>query len=78
MDIRPVRKDKLIGPEARVSRFDAAYDRDATTKLIRLFVQHPMVSKIFFNDDKVQQSIGRVRSLRGHDDHIHFEIMERS
>jgi murein endopeptidase len=30
MDIRPVRKDKLVGQEARVSRFDAAYDREAT------------------------------------------------
>lgn len=53
-------------------------DRDATIKLIRLFAQHPKVTKIFFNDDKVQHAIGRVRSWRGHDDHIHLEIMERS
>lgn len=78
MDIRPVRKDKLVGQAARVSRFDAVYDRDATIKLIRLFVGHPMVTKVFFNDDKVQEAIGRVRSLRGHDDHIHIEIKERA
>jgi hypothetical protein len=37
-----------------------------------------MVSKVFFNDDKVQQVLGgRVRSMRGHDDHIHIEIWER-
>lgn len=78
MDIRPVRKDKLVGQAARVSRFDAVYDRDATIKLIRLFVGHPMVTKVFFNDDKVQEAIGRVRSLRGHDDHIHIEIKERT
>jgi murein endopeptidase len=78
MDIRPVRKDRMVGLAARVSRFDAAYDREATIKLLRLFVQHPMVTKIFFNDDKVQQAIGggRVRSWNGHDDHIHIEIKE--
>jgi murein endopeptidase len=78
MDIRPVRKDKMTGQAARVSRFDAAYDRDATIRLLGLFLGHPMVSKVFFNDDKVQQALGgRVRSMRGHDDHIHIEIRER-
>ncbi|MBB3121890.1 penicillin-insensitive murein endopeptidase [Pseudoduganella violacea] len=77
MDIRPVRKDKLTGEAARCSRFDVkVYDREATIKLICLFLQHPMVSKVFFNDDKVQQACGRVRSLKGHDDHIHIEIRE--
>jgi penicillin-insensitive murein DD-endopeptidase len=79
MDIRPVRKDKLVGPEARVTRFDTQiYDWQATIKLIRLFVEHPMVTKIFFNDDRVQHAIGggRVRSLLKHDDHFHVEIRE--
>jgi murein endopeptidase len=77
MDIRPVRKDKLVGQSARVSRFDAVYDREATIKLIRLFVQHPLVKIVYFNDDKVQQAIGgHVRSLKGHDDHFHVEIWE--
>jgi murein endopeptidase len=78
MDLRPVRKDKLVGQEARVSRFDAVYDRAATIKLISLFVAHPMVKIVYFNDDKVQQAVGgRVRSLKGHDDHFHVEIWER-
>lgn len=37
-----------------------------------------MAIDTFFNDDKVQQAIGRVRCWRGHDDHLHLEIMERS
>jgi hypothetical protein len=75
MDIRPVRKDMMTGQAARCSRFDAVYDRDATVKPLHLFLRHPMVSKIFFNDDKVQIACGgKVRSLRGHDDHIHIEI----
>lgn len=78
MDIRPVRKDKLTGQAARVSRFDDVYDRDATIKLIRLFLQHPVVTKVFFNDASIQKEIGggRVRFLIGHDDHLHIEIRE--
>lgn len=77
MDCRPIRKDKLVGQSARVSRFDAVYDREATIKLIRLFMEHPMVKIAYFNDDKVQQAIGgRVRSLLGHDDHFHVEVWE--
>lgn len=78
MDIRPVRKDKLTGQAARVSRFDDVYDRDATIKLIRLFLQHPVVTKVFFNDASIQKEIGggRVRFLMGHDDHLHIEIRE--
>lgn len=78
MDIRPIRTDKLTGQSARVSRFDTIYDREATIKLLHLFLEHPMVGKVFFNDDKVQQALGgRVRSMQGHDDHIHIEIKER-
>lgn len=78
MDLRPLRKDKLEGQCARVSRFDDVYDRDATIKLIRLFLRHPMVTKVFFNDGEVQKAIagGRVRSLQGHDDHLHIKIRE--
>lgn len=76
MDIRPVRKDKLTGQEARLTRFDAAYDREATTRLIRLFARHMMVRTIYFNDTEVQKAIGggRVRSAIRHDDHFHVEI----
>lgn len=75
MDIRPIRKDTMEGQAARVSRFDAVYDREATTQLICLFAEHPSVGKIYFNDDKVQEALGGlVRSLSGHDDHFHVEI----
>lgn len=78
MDVRPVRKDRLIGQSARLTRFDSAYDRGATIKLIQLFVRHPLVKVVYFNDDKVQQAIGgHVRSLRNHDDHFHVEIEEQ-
>ncbi|MCS0612895.1 hypothetical protein NX783_09095 [Massilia kyonggiensis] len=79
MDIRPVRKDKMVGQEARCSRFDPkVYDRDATIKLVRLFLEHPFTNFIYFNDDKVQQACGpgRVRSFRDHNDHLHIEIRE--
>ncbi|KAB8041367.1 hypothetical protein [Janthinobacterium aquaticum] len=76
MDIRPVRKDRLIGQAAGLTYFDALYDRDATIKLVRLFLQHPMVTKVFFNDEKLQKQVGggRVRSLIGHNNHLHIEI----
>ncbi|PIF12143.1 penicillin-insensitive murein endopeptidase [Janthinobacterium sp. 13] len=76
MDIRPVRNDKLTGQGARLTRFDPAYDRDATTSLIRLFARHMMVRVIYFNDTEVQKVIGggRVRSAMRHDDHFHVEI----
>jgi len=78
MDFRPIRKDRLTGQAARVSRFDAIYDRDATIKLVRLFLQRPLVVKIFFNDDQVQHICGsRVQYSKDHDDHLHVEIRER-
>lgn len=58
MDIRPIRKDKLVGQAARVSRFDAVYDHEATIKLVRLFLRLPMVRTVYFNDAKVQQACG--------------------
>lgn len=78
MDIRPVRKDKLVGQAARCSRFDAVYDCDATIKLVRLFLKYPTVKLVYFNCDKVQQACGpgRVRSLIDHDDHLHIEIRD--
>lgn len=76
MDIRPVRKDKLTGQGARLTRFDAAYDREATTRPIRLFARHMMVRVIYFNDTEVQKAIGsrRVLSAIRHDDHFHVGI----
>ena len=78
MDCRPVRKDKMTGQAARCSYFDkAVYDCDATTKLIGLFVDHPWVKIVYFNDDKVQKALGaRVTSCAGHNDHFHVELWE--
>jgi hypothetical protein len=78
MDIRPVRKDKMVGQAARCSYRDkAVYDCEATIKLVRLFLQHPMVRIVYFNDDKVQKACGgRVKSWPDHDDHLHIEIRE--
>lgn len=79
VDIRPVRKDKLTGQTARVTRFDEVYDREATTRLIRLFACHLTVRVIYFNDEKVQSAIGggRVRYAMLHDDHLHVELRWR-
>ncbi|WBS01644.1 penicillin-insensitive murein endopeptidase [Pseudoduganella sp. SL102] len=76
MDCRPVRKDKLTGPAARVShKDDPVYDQEATICLIRLFVEHPWIKIVFFNDEKVQEALGaRVKTLKGHNDHFHAEL----
>lgn len=76
MDIRPVRKDKMTGQAARCSYKDAVYDRDATIKLLRLFLAHPMVTQVFFNDNEVKKVLGRVQYMARHDDHIHIQIRE--
>jgi len=80
VDIRPVRKDRLVGQAARCSRFDEkTYDRAATIKLVQLFLRHPMVRVIYFNDEKVQHACGhgRVKYWPDHDDHLHIAIWER-
>jgi hypothetical protein len=79
MDIRPVRKDKMVGQAARCSYTDKVYDREATIKLVRLFLDHPMVRLIYFNDPKVQQAFGGglVKYWPDHNDHLHIEIWER-
>jgi penicillin-insensitive murein endopeptidase len=79
MDIRPVRKDRMIGQAARCSYWDKTmYDCEATIKLVRLFLRHPMVRRIYFNDDKVQKACGGlVTSWPDHNDHLHVEIWER-
>lgn len=78
MDCRPVRKDKLTGPVARVSYRDAIYDQTATINLIRLFAKHPEVRIIYFNDVEVQKVVGpRVTSCPNHDDHFHVELWRR-
>lgn len=78
MDCRPVRKDKMTGQAARCSYLErAVYDCEATIKLIQLFVQHPWVKLVYFNDPEVQQALGRVSSCAGHNDHFHVELFGR-
>lgn len=76
VDCRPVRRDYLTGPAAGcMYQNSAVYDREATIKLIRLFVQHPWVQVVYFNDAAVQQALGaRVTSLSGHNDHFHVGL----
>lgn len=78
MDLRPVRKDRMVGQAARCSYRDSAvYDQAATIKLVGIFLQHPMVKLIYFNDPEVQKACGaHVRSWPHHDDHLHVEIWE--
>jgi len=78
MDIRPVRKDKLVGQAARCSYRDAIYDQAATIKLVSLFLRHALVKLIYFNDAKVREVCGPlVKPWRDHDDHLHIGLWER-
>jgi penicillin-insensitive murein endopeptidase len=67
VDIRPLRKD---GAHVPVSYFQARYDKDATTRLIEIFLGHPAVIKVYFNDS----TISGVWPLADHDDHFHVEM----
>ncbi len=67
VDIRTIRKD---GRHIPCSRLETAYDQEATAKLIKLFLQHPLVDHIRFND----LAIAGVRPLKRHDDHFHVEL----
>ena len=69
----------MTGQGARCSYKDKEYDREATIKLIRLFLDHPWVKIVYFNDDEVQKALGRTRvmSLMGHNNHFHVELWPR-
>lgn len=79
MDCRPVRMDYITGQAARCNYKDKEYDLQATLKLICLFVEHPMIKIVYFNDERVQSAIGggRVKSLAGHNNHFHAELNPR-
>jgi penicillin-insensitive murein endopeptidase len=80
MDIRPVRKDHMTGQAARCLYKDKAiYDREATIKVVRLFLRHPLVKLIYFNDKELREAAGpRVLPWPHHDDHLHVGLLERS
>jgi murein endopeptidase len=68
VDIRAIRLD---GKEDRVTRFQRdLYDKNATAKLIAVFLSHPLVKTVLFNDT----DIPGVRPWEGHDDHFHVDI----
>lgn len=67
VDVRPLRKD---GAQVRVDYFQSGYDRVATAKLIGLFLAHPQVTRVYFNDTTIQG----VLPLAGHNDHFHVEM----
>ena len=67
VDVRPLRRD---GKNLRVTRFDKLYDRDATAKLIGIFLDSGEVEVVYFNDLRIPG----VRFLIGHDDHFHVTV----
>lgn len=67
VDVRPLRKD---GARVPVDYFQSNYDKEATAKLIGLFLAHPLVKKAFFNDT----TIPGVLPLAGHNDHFHVDV----
>lgn len=67
VDVRTIRKD---GREIGCNIGDPQYDQAATAVLIGLFLRHPYVQGILFND----ASITGVRPSRGHDDHFHVGL----
>lgn len=67
VDVRPLRRD---GENMRVTRFDKLYDRDATAKLIGLFLDSGEVDVVYFNDLRIRS----VKFLMGHDDHFHVTV----
>lgn len=67
IDVRPVRID---GARLPCRWFDAAYDQEATAKLIGLFRASGLVKSILFNDTKISGVI----VARKHDDHFHVNV----
>lgn len=67
IDVRPLRKD---GAKLPVEFTDKQkYDREATRLMAKLFLEHPNVKKIFFNDPNIEG----VKPLAGHHNHLHVE-----
>jgi murein endopeptidase len=68
VDVRALRID---GQQLRVSRFEHdQYDHTATAKLIAIFLSHPSVKQVLFNDPDIHG----VTPWEGHDDHFHVDI----
>lgn len=68
VDVRAIRKD---GEHFPVTWQQAAYDRDATAKLIHIFFSHPLTKTILFNDVTIHPGL---KAWKGHDNHFHVDI----
>jgi murein endopeptidase len=69
VDIRPQRTDRA---RIRVEIADAAYDRDATRRVVEAAQSDPNLQMILFNDT----NIPGVRSADGHHNHLHLRFKE--
>ncbi len=69
IDIRPVRKD---GKQVGGTNYETnpAYDREATQRLVYMFLKTGLVEKIYFNDPKIKG----VQPLKDHSDHLHIKL----
>jgi penicillin-insensitive murein endopeptidase len=74
VDVRPLRRDGREDMGVHWHGTDA-YDRAATSRLIRLFLETDDVRRILFNDPQlVARFPGRVQRAPHHDDHLHVDI----
>lgn len=67
VDVRAIRKD---GRRLPCHWRSQDYDQEATAKLIALFLNHPSVRRVLFNDTSIRGVQPRVR----HDDHFHVDF----
>jgi Penicillin-insensitive murein endopeptidase len=51
---------------------DNQYNLEAMSAQLMAFTAHPLVTRIFFNDDRIKHE--KIKYAGGHDDHAHIEI----
>ena len=73
IDIRPCRTDPAWQPVDIHSPF---YDQENTKLLIKIFIRHPNVKHILFNDPKILKISPKISSCDGHDNHFHVTMKE--
>ena len=72
VDVRPCRKDLLWQPVT--INEPMIYDQGRTKLLINMFLSHPNVEKILFNDSDIYKTNPRVEFSAGHDNHFHITM----
>lgn len=70
VDIRPMRKDKLL---AATNIFDSSYDSAKTKALVKLIRKLYPQAVVLFNDPKLINE-GLTTSHSGHDNHLHLKV----